>query len=150
MEILAQTRTPFMENRLFYYSLLTSLMIHIVVITYLSTSHVKLLHKPLKQIEVVYQATLPKRVPEKDIQLMQQALGRYKVNKIIIKRNLTKREMERFFSIDLRDLIRANQVQRYGSTYRVATILFLIQESARRINGKNPLFIPEPTNYFCQ
>ncbi len=48
--------------------------------------------------------------PEKDIQLMQQALGRYKVNKIIVKRNLTKREMERFFSIDLRDLVRANQV----------------------------------------
>ena len=48
--------------------------------------------------------------PEQDIQLMQQALTRYKVNKVIIKRNLTKREMERFFSIDLRDLIRINQV----------------------------------------
>ncbi len=48
--------------------------------------------------------------PEKDIQLMQQALMRYKFNKVIIKRNLTKREMERFFSIDLRDLIRVNKV----------------------------------------
>ncbi len=48
--------------------------------------------------------------PEQDIQLMQQALMRYKVNKVIVKRNLTKREMERFFSIDLRDLVRINQV----------------------------------------
>lgn len=48
--------------------------------------------------------------PEKDMQLMQQALSRYKVNKIIVKKNLTKREMERFFSIDLRDLVRVNQV----------------------------------------
>lgn len=48
--------------------------------------------------------------PEQDIQMMQQALMRYKINKVIVKRNLTKREMERFFSIDLRDLVRINQV----------------------------------------
>ncbi len=48
--------------------------------------------------------------PSTDIELVQQALSRYKINKIIVKRNLTKREMERFFSIDLRDLARANNV----------------------------------------
>ncbi len=48
--------------------------------------------------------------PEKDMQLMQQALSRYQVNKVIVKRNLSKREMERFFSIDLRDLVRTNNV----------------------------------------
>lgn len=48
--------------------------------------------------------------PQKDIELMQQALSRYQINKVIVKKNLTKREMERFFSIDLRDLVRANDV----------------------------------------
>lgn len=48
--------------------------------------------------------------PPEDIQLMQKALSRYNVNKTIVKRNLSKRELERFFSIDLRDLIRANNV----------------------------------------
>ncbi|MGD2033745.1 MAG: tetratricopeptide repeat protein, partial [Bacteroidales bacterium] len=45
--------------------------------------------------------------PGRDILLMQQALNRYNINKVIVKRNLTKRELERFFAIDLRDLIRA-------------------------------------------
>ncbi|MBN1597466.1 MAG: hypothetical protein JW894_04185 [Bacteroidales bacterium] len=48
--------------------------------------------------------------PSKDVNMMQQALSRYKINKVIIKRNLTKRELERFFSIDLRDLVRINNV----------------------------------------
>jgi tetratricopeptide (TPR) repeat protein len=48
--------------------------------------------------------------PAKDILKMQQALSRYKINKVIVKSNLTKREMERFFSIELRDLVRVNQV----------------------------------------
>lgn len=48
--------------------------------------------------------------PKKDIKLMQQALSHYKINKVIVKRNLSKREMERFFSIDLRDLVRINQI----------------------------------------
>jgi len=48
--------------------------------------------------------------PGTDMQLMQEALARYDIQKVIVKRNLTKREMERFFSIDLRDLIRVNQV----------------------------------------
>mgnify|MGYP000890872630 CR=1 FL=1 len=48
--------------------------------------------------------------PSKDIQLMQQALERYQISKVIVKKNMTKREMERFFSIDLRDLVRINEV----------------------------------------
>jgi len=48
--------------------------------------------------------------PSQDILLMQQALSRYRINKVIVKKDLTKRELERFFSIDLRDLIRANHV----------------------------------------
>jgi tetratricopeptide (TPR) repeat protein len=49
-------------------------------------------------------------MPEKDVQLMQEALSHYKIDKVIVKRNLTKREMERFFSIDLRDLVRINRI----------------------------------------
>ncbi len=48
--------------------------------------------------------------PPSDINLVQDALARYKINNIIIKKNLTKREFERFFSIDLRDLVRINHV----------------------------------------
>jgi tetratricopeptide (TPR) repeat protein len=45
-----------------------------------------------------------------DIEFMQKALDRYKINNVIVKKNLTKRELERFFSIDLRDLVRTNHV----------------------------------------
>ncbi|MBN1949701.1 MAG: caspase family protein [Bacteroidales bacterium] len=48
--------------------------------------------------------------PKNDVKLMQEGLSRYQIDKVIVKRNLTKREMERFFSIDLRDLVRINQV----------------------------------------
>lgn len=45
-----------------------------------------------------------------DIELIRKSLDRYKINNTIVKKNLTKRELERFFSIELRDLIRTNQV----------------------------------------
>jgi tetratricopeptide (TPR) repeat protein len=48
--------------------------------------------------------------PAGDIKSMEEALSHYKINNIIIKKNLTKRELERFFSIDLRDLMRINHV----------------------------------------
>ena len=48
--------------------------------------------------------------PPSDVKLIQEALSRYKINGIIVKKNLTKRELERFFSIDLRDLVRINHV----------------------------------------
>jgi tetratricopeptide (TPR) repeat protein len=48
--------------------------------------------------------------PSKDVTLMRSALARYDIHKIIHKQDMTKKEMERFFSIELRDLLRSNQV----------------------------------------
>jgi tetratricopeptide (TPR) repeat protein len=48
--------------------------------------------------------------PLSDIEQIQKALDRYKISNFIIKENLTKKELERFFSLDLRDLIRTNHV----------------------------------------
>jgi tetratricopeptide (TPR) repeat protein len=49
--------------------------------------------------------------PEKDIVLMRRALENYDIHAYIHKKNLTKQEMERFFSIELRDQIRENNVK---------------------------------------
>jgi tetratricopeptide (TPR) repeat protein len=48
--------------------------------------------------------------PSKDVTLMRSALARYDIHKIIHKQDMTKKEMERFFSIELRDLLRSNKV----------------------------------------
>jgi tetratricopeptide (TPR) repeat protein len=48
--------------------------------------------------------------PAKDVTLMRSALARYDIQKIIHKQDMTKKEMERFFSIELRDLLRSNKV----------------------------------------
>jgi tetratricopeptide (TPR) repeat protein len=48
--------------------------------------------------------------PAKDVTLMRSALAKYDVQKVIHKQDMTKKEMERFFSIELRDLIRSNRV----------------------------------------
>jgi tetratricopeptide (TPR) repeat protein len=49
--------------------------------------------------------------PVKDISLMKRAFSKYQINNIIHKQNMTKSEMEKFFSIELRDLIKSNQVK---------------------------------------
>ena len=49
--------------------------------------------------------------PVKDISLMKRAFSKYQINNIIHKQNMTKAEMEKFFSIELRDLIKSNQVK---------------------------------------
>lgn len=49
--------------------------------------------------------------PVKDINLMKRALVNYQIHNIIHKKDLGKAEMERFFSIELRDLIRSSQVK---------------------------------------
>lgn len=49
--------------------------------------------------------------PSKDVTLMRSALARYDIHKIIHKKDLNKKEMEKFFSIELRDLIRSNRVE---------------------------------------
>jgi hypothetical protein len=48
--------------------------------------------------------------PSRDITLMRSSLAGYDIHKIIHKLDMTKKEMERFFSIELRDLIRSNKV----------------------------------------
>jgi len=48
--------------------------------------------------------------PIKDVSMMKAALANYKIHNIIHKQNMAKAEMERFFSIDLRDLVRSNNV----------------------------------------
>jgi tetratricopeptide (TPR) repeat protein len=48
--------------------------------------------------------------PTKDVSLMKAALAKYQVNNIIHRKDLTKEQMEKFFSIELRDLIHSNRV----------------------------------------
>lgn len=48
--------------------------------------------------------------PGKDITMMKSALAKYAVHNFIHKRDMTKTEMEKFFSIELRDLLRSNRV----------------------------------------
>lgn len=48
--------------------------------------------------------------PSTDVTLMKSALANYKVSNVIHKKNMTKHDMERFFSIELRDLVRSNRV----------------------------------------
>jgi tetratricopeptide (TPR) repeat protein len=48
--------------------------------------------------------------PQKDISLMKSALAKYQVHNVLHKKNMSKSDMERFFSIELRDLVRSNRV----------------------------------------
>lgn len=48
--------------------------------------------------------------PAKDVNIMKQAFSNYHIENIIHKKNMDKTDMERFFSIDLRDLVRSNKV----------------------------------------
>jgi tetratricopeptide (TPR) repeat protein len=48
--------------------------------------------------------------PNKDVSLMKAALAKYQVSQFIHKQNMSKEQMEKFFSIELRDLIRSNRV----------------------------------------
>ncbi|MCB2194365.1 MAG: tetratricopeptide repeat protein [Bacteroidetes bacterium] len=48
--------------------------------------------------------------PVKDVSMMKAALANYKIHNIIHKQNMSKAEMERFFAIELRDLVRSNNV----------------------------------------
>jgi tetratricopeptide (TPR) repeat protein len=49
--------------------------------------------------------------PEKDITIIRASLTNYKINNFLHKKDMTKKDMDRFFSIELRDLVRANQVK---------------------------------------
>ncbi|MBK8338736.1 MAG: tetratricopeptide repeat protein [Flavobacteriales bacterium] len=48
--------------------------------------------------------------PTGDVQKMQKAFGKYNVQKTINKKNLSKQQLDRFFSTELRDLVRTNKV----------------------------------------
>jgi len=48
--------------------------------------------------------------PVKDVTTIKSALSNYRIHNFIHKKNMTKREMERFFSIELRDLVKTNHV----------------------------------------
>ncbi|MBI5008203.1 MAG: caspase family protein, partial [Bacteroidia bacterium] len=49
--------------------------------------------------------------PIKDVATIQRALANYQVHNIIHKKDMTKAEMEKYFSIELRDLVKKNQVK---------------------------------------
>ncbi len=49
--------------------------------------------------------------PIKDVATIQRALANYQVHNVIHKKDMTKAEMEKYFNIDLRDLVKKNQVK---------------------------------------
>jgi tetratricopeptide (TPR) repeat protein len=49
--------------------------------------------------------------PIKDVSTIQRALANYQVTNVIHKKDMTKAEMEKFFNIELRDLLKTNQVK---------------------------------------
>lgn len=49
--------------------------------------------------------------PIKDISTIQRALANYQIHNVIHKKDMTKTEMEKYFNIELRDLVRKNQVK---------------------------------------
>ena len=48
--------------------------------------------------------------PAKDVILMKSALANYKVSKIVHKKDMTKTDLEKFFAIELRDLVKNNKI----------------------------------------
>ena len=48
--------------------------------------------------------------PARDVSLMRSALANYQIQEVIHKKNMTKAELSKFFSIELRDMIRSNRV----------------------------------------
>lgn len=48
--------------------------------------------------------------PVKDVSRIKAALANYQIHNFLHKKNLTKEELDRFFSIELRDLVKANKV----------------------------------------
>ncbi|MBK9390273.1 MAG: caspase family protein [Bacteroidetes bacterium] len=49
--------------------------------------------------------------PIKDVGTIQRALANYQIHNVIHKKDMTKAEMEKYFSIELRDLVKKNQVK---------------------------------------
>ncbi|MCB0401677.1 MAG: caspase family protein [Flavobacteriales bacterium] len=49
--------------------------------------------------------------PEKDVALMKSALASYEVEKVVHKKNLTKKQMQAFFATELKQIVVDNQIQ---------------------------------------
>jgi len=49
--------------------------------------------------------------PVKDVDRMTRAFSNYQIHQIVYKKNMTKEEMEKFFTLELRDQIKSNQVK---------------------------------------
>ena len=49
--------------------------------------------------------------PIKDVSTIQRALANYQIQQVIPKKDMTKAEMEKYFNIELRDLVKKNQVK---------------------------------------
>ncbi|HEY5470087.1 MAG TPA: tetratricopeptide repeat protein [Bacteroidales bacterium] len=49
--------------------------------------------------------------PIKDVSTIQRALANYQIHQTIVKNDMTKAEMEKYFNIELRDLVKKNQVK---------------------------------------
>ena len=48
--------------------------------------------------------------PTKDVTMMKSAFAKYKIHNVVHKKDMTKSQLERFFSIELRDLVKSNRV----------------------------------------
>jgi len=48
--------------------------------------------------------------PSKDVSMMRSALSSYEIQNVVHKKNMSKEELQRFFSIELRDMIRSNRI----------------------------------------
>lgn len=49
--------------------------------------------------------------PTKDVTMMKSAFAKYKIHNVVHKKNMTKAQLSKFFSIELRDLVKSNQVK---------------------------------------
>ena len=57
-----------------------------------------------------YQSFASLEGPTKDVIMMKSALSKYDIHRVIHKQNMSKRQLQKFFSIELRDLVKSNKV----------------------------------------
>lgn len=57
-----------------------------------------------------YKSFAPLDGPTKDVTMMKSAFAKYKIHNVVHKKDMTKAQLEKFFSIELRDLVKSNQV----------------------------------------
>lgn len=66
--------------------------------------------------------------PANDVSKMQRSFSKYSIQRTITKRNMSKQQLERFFNIELRDLVRRNGVN---------TVLVWYAGHGRNVGGKS-------------